>query len=220
MSLGASTLSRTGGAGFSAFPQAASAGSTRASASALARIDHRELDPSTLETLGQRLPHRLSRRHLPRRLRQLVARQAEARLGEHLRRLAVAGIPAADLTHDALSASLAVEADAEPRLRPLLLVRPSALWKALHQEVPRRRDLRECDGTCNPDRQRDRLRQVLDGDVVAVSEIGAIALERSGGAHDDLRIDRRERQHPAVDVAVVAGTTALSPRDAATRPRL
>src|SRR3954469_7081829 len=111
MSRGASTLNLTGGPRFSAFPHPASAGSTRASASALARIDHRELDPSTREPLGQRLPHRLSRRHLPRRLRQVVTRQAEARLGEHLRRLAVAGIATADLAHDALSASLAVEAD-------------------------------------------------------------------------------------------------------------
>src|SRR3954447_9559338 len=110
MSVGASTVSLTGGAGCFESPQLASA--TTLSATALSGFHHIELDPGPLQTLGQRGTHRLRRRDLASRLGQLVVRQAQPRLGEHLRRLAVARVAAADLAYDAPAAALAVKVDA------------------------------------------------------------------------------------------------------------
>src|SRR3954463_6502448 len=120
MSVGASTVSLTGGAGCFESPQLASA--TTLSATALSGFHHIELDPGPLQTLGQRGAHRLRRGDLASGLRQLVLRQAQSRLREHPRCPPLARVAAAALTDDPLAAALTVEVDAEPRLRPLLLI--------------------------------------------------------------------------------------------------
>src|SRR5439155_12240138 len=107
----------------------------------------------------------------------LVLREAESRLGRHLRRLGVAGIAARDLADDPLAAAFAVEAHAEPRIRALLFTRARALRHALLDEPPCRRDLRQREHSGHGDRQPYRLRQVLDRDVVAVAELGPVAFE-------------------------------------------
>src|SRR3954454_1847176 len=211
MSLGLSTLSLTGGAGFLSCPQPATA--TAASATALSRFQDRELNASSLQPLGQSRAHGLRGRDLSSGLRQFVVRQAEGRFGEHLRGLAVPRVAAPHLADHTLAAALAVKVDAKPRLRSLLLGRAGALRQALLQELPRRRYLRKCEDAGDAEWQRDRLGQVLDGDVVAIGEVGAVALAGPRGAHDDLRVDRRERQHPAVDVAIVARASVLGLRD-------
>src|SRR5436305_12006829 len=78
-----------------------------ASAATSGSLEDPELDPGRLQPVGQRRAHRGGGGHLTGGLRQLVVRQAERRLGQHLRRLAVAGVSAADLGDDALAASLA-----------------------------------------------------------------------------------------------------------------
>ena len=72
----------------------------------------------------------------PARRRQLVEGEAEGRLGQHLRGLAVAGVAAGDLGDDALAAALADERDAEPALRALGLRRaPRPVGLELQQQL-------------------------------------------------------------------------------------
>ena len=64
----------------------------------------------------QRIAHRHRGRQLTGALGQVVVGQAQRRLGEHLRGLAVAGVSAASPRSHPLAAALAGEPDAEPRL--------------------------------------------------------------------------------------------------------
>ena len=45
-------------------------------------------------------------------------------------------------------------------------------------------------------------RQPLDGGVVAVGEVRAVARQGAGGAADDLRVDRRQRDRPGAERAM------------------
>ena len=83
-------------------------------------------DPRGLQPRLQRIAHRRRGRDLAGGLGQLVEGEAETRLGQHLRGLAVAGIAAADLGDDALAAALADEDDLEPALGADLLARALA----------------------------------------------------------------------------------------------
>src|SRR6476661_1716009 len=99
------------------------------------RAHHGELNARFGQSVEQVVPHRLDRGHLPTGRRVVVEGQAQGGLGEHLRRLAVAGVAAADLGDDLLATALADELEAEPRLRALLLARALALRDALEQLV-------------------------------------------------------------------------------------
>src|SRR4051795_428082 len=83
-----------------------------------------EPDPGLLHALEEGVAHRHRGGQLTGPLRQLVEGEAEARLGEHFRGLAVAGVAAADLGDDPLAATLADEDDLEPAALALGLARP------------------------------------------------------------------------------------------------
>ena len=181
-------------------------------------------DPAAAQARDQRVAHRDGRRDLAGARRQLVEGQAERRLGEHLRGLAVARVAAGDLGHDAPAAALAGEADVEPGALAPLGRRPVAGLGPAEQPGPRRRQLREREHRAQRAGRAERDRQLLDGRVVPVGEVGPVALERRRRALDDLRVERRQRQRPGAERALVArvvpdrGDPPLRPRlDAAAR---
>src|SRR4051812_38599317 len=98
----------------------------------------RESDSGSLQALKEGVAHRRRRGQLPGPLRQLVEGEAETRLGEHFRGLAVAGVAAADFGDDAPAAALADEDDLEPAALALGLARPLPRRFQLQQQLSRR----------------------------------------------------------------------------------
>src|SRR5436305_1539559 len=122
------------------------------------------------------------------------------------------------VTDDALAATFADEAHAEPRLRAPLGRRPGPLRDALHQRAPQRRDLRSGEQGADAERRAERERRAAHHQVVPVAEARAVALERARRAQDDLRIDRRHRHDPAeLGLAVRRAALALDGAGAVAR---
>ena len=169
----------------------------------------RKAMPAPLQPCEKRVTHRRRGSHLAGARRQLVEGEAEAGLGEHLRGLAVAGVAAGDLGDDPLAAALADEADLEPAARALRLAR--ALARALSTRSSSLRaggsGASRATAPTPPAQRRDR-RQVLGDEVVAVGEVGAVALERGGGAADDGAVDGRQRRRPAAELGGRGGSAA------------
>src|ERR1700710_2077979 len=166
------------------------------------RFEHLEGDSGLLQPRQQGVAHRLGGGDLAGARRELVEGEAERRLGQHLRGLAVARVAARDLGDDALAAALADELDLEPALGALGLARPFPRGFDLQQQLAGRRQRRQHGDRPHPGSQRRDRRQPLGDHVVAVSEVGAVAIERGGGAADDAAVDRRQRHHPATQLAV------------------
>ena len=118
------------------------------------RLQHAEGYPRRLQPCEQGVTHCLRGGDLAGARRQLVEGEAEGRLGQHLRGLAVAGVAAGDLGDDTLAAALADEPDLEPALGALGLVRPLARGFDLQQQLAGRRQLRQRGNRPHPDRQR------------------------------------------------------------------
>ena len=158
--------------------------------------------PGGLEPHQQVLRHRVGRGDLAGGLRVVVEREAQGRLGEHLRGVGVARVAAGHPGVHGHAGALPDEVDGEPRLLTALLRGPLPLLDPALQEVAHRRDLGgDRQGADGGDRTSG-VAQRLQAGVVAVAEVRAVRRQGSPRPGDHERVDRRQRQQPVAQVGV------------------